>query len=224
MPDLLDRPVTTPEEGSAEAQHVKKQRIHGRLPEKRSINLATVNVKRINWALAVPLLLLTLLAIGAFAKFGVLDQLAAAEQARAEVDSLRRELDAGYAAIDDFGEINDIYAHYTYSGMTQEELSRADRVAMMEMLARVVLPHSPVDSWTVSGNELVLNISGSTLQEINHIVQNLLEDDMVDYCTVTTAATSQRPSEPPPGRAAEPETVSANVVVQLKSTEREVAK
>lgn len=226
MPVLLGN---KPETGSgAKPAGPEKQRpiekvhakIHGRLPEKRTINLAVVNVKRIDWRVAVPLLVLVLAAVAAFGKFAVIDRINRSAAAQNEVAALQSQLDDGYAAIESFGEINDLYAHYTYSGMTPEELDRVDRVEMMKMLERVVLPIAPVDNWTVSGNQLILDIEGRTLLEINQIVQLLLAEDMVDYCTVSTAATT-----PIRGRENIPadETVTANVIVQLKSARQEVA-
>lgn len=225
MPATLERNPETAafEEGAApegKKPAAKRPKIRGRLPEKRTINLATVNVKRINWLLAIPLLLLTLAAVAAFGKFAVLDRFNAVAVAQSEVEALQVQLDRGYAAIEDFGEINDVYAHYTYSGMTEEELGRADRIAVMDLIERVVLAtNTPLEGWSLSGNQLVLDISGNTLQEINLVVQRLLAEDMVDYCTVTTAATADTSSY---GESApEEESVTANVIVQLKSAQRE---
>ena len=119
--------------------------------------------------------------------------------------------------IGQYGELNDLYAHYTYSGMTEEELGRVDRVSVMELLERVVFPRTQVSTWTLNGNQLSMRIEGNSLQEINVTVQKLLEDELVSYCEVNTAATSDSKYV----RTAQTETdkVVANIVVYLMKPE-----
>lgn len=202
----------------------KKEKLRGKLPTKRSINLATVDVKRINWWAAVPLILVILAGCAAFAKFAVADRFIAVSEARAEVRRLKSELEAAYALKESFGDLNDLYAHYTFSGMEPEELERVNRVAVMELLRRDVLPRTAVEQWSVSGNVLTLSVSGRTLQEINEMMQALLADELVDFCTVSTAEMSPDKQPPPPPDAEEPpaaETVSAIVIVSLKNVQEE---
>ena len=83
------------------------------------------------------------------------------------------------------------YAHYTYSGMTEEELNRVNRVDAIALINRIVLPKAVVNSWTIQGNEMSLIIGDNTLQNINLIVQALEKDELVDFCIVTNAATEE---------------------------------
>lgn len=218
MPTLEKTQAEAPQELKNGAKAKKKKVPRSRLPVKRSINLAQVDVKRINWWVAVPTILLILAAAAAFGKFAVADHFTAVAEARAEVSSLRAQLDAGYAAIEAYGDLNERYAHYTYSGMTREELERVDRVSVMYLLRRGVLSNMGLDSWSVSGNVLTLSVSGQTLQEINLMMQQLLSEDMVDYCTVSTAQMSTEN-----GAAAEEagDIVNAVVIVYLKNAMEE---
>ena len=161
------------------------------IPVKRSINLAFAGLKKSNIRLGVLALILIMLSLGLFSKYAVYDRLVAVEQARGEVASVERQIAEGKAAIEAFGELADRYAHYTYSGMTDAELSRADRKAVLDMLDRLVLPTNYVESWTLKDNKLTLYISGKTLQELNLVTQLLEQDELVDYCTVTTASTNE---------------------------------
>ncbi len=81
------------------------------------------------------------------------------------------------------------YAHYTYTDMTNEELSRVDRTETVKMIERVVLPSSRLSNWAISGNQLTLTVTAETLQELNVIAQRLEMEDIVSYCQVTKAAT-----------------------------------
>ena len=162
-------------------------RSHGKLPTKRTINLAILGEKPMRFGLAIPAILLIILAAAAFSKFLVLDRFAEVDAARATVYDLQRRVDAGYAELADFDDLADLYAHYTYSGFTQEELTRAQRTDVLRLIRTMILPYAVVRDWSVSGNILTVNLVGETLQQINLIVQQLEAQDMVDFCTVNTA-------------------------------------
>ena len=129
----------------------------GKLPVKRSINLAMTDEKPVNLKVGIPAFILILVAAFAFGKFAVADRLLEVSRAEAEVAALRSELNAAYDRLNSFGELTEIYAHYTYSGMTQEEISRADRASAIALIRRVILPRGQVSNWTLSGNVLTLN-------------------------------------------------------------------
>ena len=188
-------------------------------PVKRSLNLAHAGEKKSR--IGIGLIVTVLLIIGAatLSKFAIVDRLMEVDQARAEVAAVQRKIDEGNREIDAFGELADKYAHYTYSGMTETELSRADRVKVLDMLNRLVLPHNYVESWTLSDNVLTLNISGNTLQELNLVTQLLEKDELVDYCTVTTAATSTLDSRIDNRIWDSIGDVTAQIVIHLKKTE-----
>ena len=188
-----------------------------RVPTKRTINLATVGEKKQSWLLAIPGVLLIILLAGVFSKFLVIDRLQALADAQNEVAQVRMRIDECNRQIDAYGELNDIYAHYTYSGFTQEELSIVDRVEVMDLLERVVLPRTIVDAWNLTGNILTLNIDGSTLEEINITTQELMAEDMVSFVTVNTARTN-RPTTTNTD-VQEEEQVVANIVVYLNKVE-----
>ena len=160
----------------------------GRLPTKRYINLATINEKKFNFKAAIPAVILVIAASVLLAKVAVLDRLSEVYAEEAKVTALQRQVDAAYDRIDSFGELTEQYAHYTYSGMTSEELNRADRILTMDLIDRVLRPRAKkLDSWQITGNMLSLNITGNTLQEINLLAQQLREEPMVEFVNVTTA-------------------------------------
>ncbi len=160
-----------------------------KLPVKNSINLAGAGEKPLNLKLAIPGIILILLAAVALSKFGVIDRYAALSRAQGVVSSLNAEIRANYEKIDRYSELEEKYAHYTYTGMTAEELSRVDRTETVKMIERVVLPAARLSGWSINGNQLALTVTAQTLQEINVIAQRLESEEIVDYCQVTTAAT-----------------------------------
>ncbi len=159
------------------------------LPVKRSINLAGIGEKPIRLHVAIPAIVLIVAAAAVLSKFAVVDRLIEVSNAQREAAEARAELDATYKKIEEYGELEELYAHYTYSDMTEEELLRVDRVEVVSLIKRIVMPRAAVYSWSVSANQLTVNVTGNTLQEINLIAQKLEEDPLVDFCTVITAAT-----------------------------------
>ena len=164
----------------------------GKLPTKRSINLAMSDEKPVNFKIGIPAMILILLAAFAFGKFAVADRLVAVSRAEAQVSALQNELNAAYDKLNSFGELTEIYAHYTYSGMTQDEISRADRGSVIAMIRRLILPRGEVTSWTLSGNTLTVNMTVQDLRTVNRTVQDIESDAHVNFCTVNTAATTDK--------------------------------
>lgn len=188
------------------------------LPVKRSINLAVSgNKKTIKTRVALPAVALIIVGAIILSKFLVVDRLLAVSRAEGEVASLQGQLNASYQTLQGFGEMTDEYAHYTYSGMTSEELNRTDRVEVLNLIQYVLLPQATVSSWSLTGNILTLDIARESLQDINLIAQRLNEDPLVDFCTVTTAATKDKRNQDVPG------SVSGQIVVYLNSTPQEEA-
>ena len=164
----------------------------GKLPTKRSINLAMSDEKPVTLKIGIPAIILILLAAFAFGKFAVADRLVAVSRAEAQVSALQSELNAAYDKLNSFGELTEIYAHYIYSGMTQDEISRADRGSAIAMIRRLILPRGEVSSWTLSGNTLTVNMTVQDLRTVNRTVQDIESDAHVNFCTVNTAATTDK--------------------------------
>ena len=195
-----------------------------RIPTKQSINLATVGLKKTNWTVMMPLLCALVIVVAVFAKSLVYDRLAAVSAAESAAASVQIELDECKARIAEYGELNEVYAHYTYSGMTEEELALVDRAQVMELLERAVLPKTQAAEWELADNRLTIAIEGETLQEINDTVQALLAEEMVDYCEVHTATTNdltKRGNGTIRYEHYDTDKVIANIVIHLTKQEKE---
>ena len=191
------------------------KRARGHLPTKKDINLAVIGEEHINFLVALPSILLILLAAALFSKFLVYDRLQEVAAAQREVAELQEQLDAGYEELADYAELEELYAHYTYSGMTEEEKERTGRVEVLALIDRLILPQAGVEDLKITGNQMALNMSGNTLQEINLLVQKLEADPLVDFCSVTTAVSKGEYDVPV--TYDENTIVTARVVVYLKS-------
>ncbi len=182
----------------------------GQMPSKTSVNLATAGIKKVNYRLAVPLVIILLAAAVLFSKFLVIDRLAEVAEAQDGVRAIQTRLAADYEELAGYDELNDRYAHYTYSGFTEEELARMQRADVLKLIRTSVLPNASLASWNLTGNELSLNLVSSSLQKINLLTQSLQSDPRVSYCTVSTANTGK-----PQTFDIDTEGVSAQVLVYL---------
>ncbi|MBP5292135.1 MAG: hypothetical protein J6Y90_05910 [Lachnospiraceae bacterium] len=185
------------------------------LPTKRSINLVYEPKDTVKATMAIPLIILGIVLGIAGSKYLIIDRFEQVAAARARVAKLEADLDAGYEELKGFDDLTEIYAKFTTSGMTDEELTRSDRVEVMTLLESVVMPRVKVANWTLSSNTLTINIAGTTLQQINLIVQSLNEDPIVRYCTVQTAVS--RDNQKDQTVVTDETTVTALIIVYLNS-------
>ena len=176
----------------------KAGKIRGKLPVKKSINLAEVGQKKTRVSTALLAIILILLVAAAISKFFVMDRFAEVAREQQKVRDLRNELSAANAKLDSFGELKETYAHYTFSDMTAEEMRRVERSDVVELIERVVLPAAELNSWNVKQNQLTLNVTLDTLQDTNKLAQILNEEDMVEFATVKNAVTNELEKEEEP--------------------------
>ncbi len=162
------------------------------LPTKRTVNFAEVGKKKTKLGIAIPGIILIVIAAFLFSKFAVIDRLVKVSEAERAVSEVRAKIVAGNQKIDSFGELTDIYAHYTFSGMTEEELNRTGRVKIIDLVRNVILPEAYVESFSISGNVMTVSVTDDTLRSINLIAEKLEKEPIVSFCTVTTAATNDR--------------------------------
>lgn len=162
----------------------------GQIPRKQTINLVQKQENDIKLSLFVPGVIIIVILAALFSKFAVVDRLVAANKAQAEAYRLQRCVEDAYKELEGFGDLRDEYAHYTWSGMTIEELALANREDVMNMIQNEVMRAAEVKSWTINGNQLSIPVSCPTLSQINAIAAQLEKNPLVSFCTVITAATN----------------------------------
>lgn len=102
---------------------------------------------------------------------------------------LQKQVDDVTDYIAGFGDLQQTYAHYTYQGLSVDELSYINRPKVLKLMKEVIFPKVTVSSWSLSGNQLTLPVTGENLSDINALVQQLEDEKLVDYCNVMTAVT-----------------------------------
>lgn len=125
-------------QGKPAANSKPKKGVGGKMPTKRSINLVLVDENKINPFKAILGILLIVLVAGAFGKFLVYDRLMSVSNVTAEVRQMRDTLDALQDSVEGYGELEEEYAHYTYDGMTEEELGLVNRKQVGELVKAIM--------------------------------------------------------------------------------------
>jgi hypothetical protein len=138
----------------------------------------------------IPGVILILLFAFLISKFFVVDRLVAFNELSSEVSSLQNRLDTANEQIASYSDVEEKYSHYTYSGMTYDELALQNRMDVVNLINKYILNRAQVGSWTITGNEVNIPITGVTFQEIGSIVAEIEEDELVDHCEVIAASTN----------------------------------
>ena len=175
----------------------------------KQINLAMAGVVKKHYILAVPALALVVAGAGALAKFGVADRFMEVSRQREMTTNLQEQVDAVNAYIESMGNLQETYAHYTFQGFQESEIQCMNRQDVLKLLRDVVFPNAEVANWTLNENQLTLPVTGATLADINSLTQKLNQQEIVDYCNVTTAVTDQAQGEE--------DTVTGQITIYLKT-------
>lgn len=156
-------------------------------PTKTFINLVAVEQQRGSRATYVALFAIGLVLIALFAKFAVVDPLAASAASGRDVAAAQAQLDALRDKNADYAELNKQYARYVVTGLSEEEMNLVDRDTVLDLLEQKVLSVGYLSSLKVSGNKATVTCLGVDLTKVSHLVQDLEGDDRVAHVTVSTA-------------------------------------
>ena len=156
------------------------------MPVKRSINLVLIDEKKIKPIKALPGIVLIVALAVVFSKYMVMDRLMAMSQASSKVTSVQSSLTKASEALKAYEGVEDVYAHMTDRDMSPEELSRVDRVKVLDMVSEY-LSFKTARSWSVSGNIMTVDVIGKTLESLNQLARKVEQSPIVDTCVITTA-------------------------------------
>ncbi len=184
-------------------------RSKGKIPTKREINLAGVGETKLDLKTAVAAIILIIAGATIFSIFGVAGRFAKLASAQSAAAQAEQELTAAYEILAGYNLTQDEYAHYTFENMTPEELAQVEREDVLRLLDDRVLGKCEVEYWSVSENILELRIVGITLEQVNRIIQDINQDELVSYSTLTSAVKEDKTEE---GSIS---TVTANIEVIL---------
>lgn len=151
---------------------------------KRTMNLAVREKTAAQSAMMIPMIAAIVLAAALVGKFGVADRLAQVSAARREVDDLKNTRSTLLAICADYDEVEAEYNRYTYKDFDD---SLADRMDVLALVEREVIPVCQVQRLSLAERRLDLALEGSTLGDGSALVARLEADPLVESAYVTTA-------------------------------------
>ena len=156
-------------------------------PVKTSINLVDTQQQRGNLLAQLGLFTIALVLIGVFAKFAVVDPLAASAASSNEVSAAQARLDVLAAENADYAELNAQYDRYVVPGLSEEEQNLVDRDVVLNLLQQKVMGVGHLSSLRMEKNTATVTCLGADLNEVSALVESLESDQRVAHVTVSTA-------------------------------------
>ena len=155
-------------------------------PVKTSINLVDTQQQRGNLLAQLGLFAIALVLIGVFAKFAVVDPLAASAASSNEVSAAQARLDVLAAENADYAELNAQYDRYVVPGLSEEEQNLVDRDVVLNLLQQKVMGVGHLSSLRMEKNTATVTCLGADLNEVSALVESLESDQRVAHVTVST--------------------------------------
>ena len=170
--------------------------MRGKMPTKTSINLVPKKESFLSTKKGVTTTVLGVLLVLVLAFLLIVRPIMGLVAANNRVKDLTAQLDEVNNTIMANSELEEEYAHYTYEGFTDEEMSRVDRVKVMQLVQNNLIKGGVARSWDLSGNVMVLEVTGASLSELNQIAAGLERDPIVERCVINNANKGGNDSAP----------------------------
>ena len=158
------------------------------LPSKTTMNLYQHAVEEgsRNVRATVLTAILVVLGVGAFAKFGVIDQLARVDVAQAQLASTQSQLTELETKLADYDAIEEEFEGYSADYVS----SMVDLADVLDLTENYVMPYATVTNLTLTDNVLTLTFTNVTLEMVGSIAAGVGSYPLVDSVSVSTATTS----------------------------------
>ncbi len=156
----------------------------GRMPSRRAINFAETEKQKANYTVLIPVVLVAVLLIGVIVKFAFLDRLDAVKEQQQITADRQQELDLLNAKVASYSELALEYAHFTYSGMSEEEKTRSDRVDILNLIEKEIRKRVTVKSWTINGNVVTIYVNAKDKLSVQTVKQIVEQSPLVSGCSM----------------------------------------
>ncbi len=123
-----------------------------------------------------------------FTKFAILDPLDQKTQALNELSSKQTQMDILNAKLAGWDELQALYGRYSYGWMTEDETNLVERMDILRLMEKKILPRARIEDFSISQNVLTVNLEGITLEQTSSLVTLLEEDPLVQSATVYKAS------------------------------------
>lgn len=193
------------------------RKVKGKLPTKIVINLVYREKDTGHVLFALLAFVVFLLALAAFTKFLVLDQLKKIDAAQEAYSSLQNQYTALQKANEDYESVENEYSHFGTGFFTADELALTDREELLAVINDKISIGKGMSQIQVSGNTATVQLMSSNMREISQIVAELESSPIVQYVGVDTAVTQAVQSASASALQKKDDTVNAAVTIEFRS-------
>ncbi len=159
---------------------------HNALPTKKTLNLMIRERQGQDPRILIPALVVGVIVLGLFCKFGVVDRLTAASRAEYAAQKAEQELAAAKLELADYDEVEAEYSRYFSDALDSKDMPQPckDVLAMMEAQ---LMNKAMVTSLRFSKNTLFLQLNVSNLSVTSELIEALWNVPMVENVSISTA-------------------------------------
>ena len=163
----------------------------GRYPSKKTINLMYHEHDTQDRIFTIVLFVLFMIFLYFFSRYGVAAQLARADAAEANYSRMEQNLAKMKEANSQYANVRADYSHYGNGYLNDEELSRQDRVTMLNVIDERVHAAGGIQTIQIQDNIAVITVGVTDAQRLPDIILSLEGSEYVSYVTAQTAATDE---------------------------------
>lgn len=164
---------------------------NGRYPSKKTINLMYHEHDTQDRIFTIVLFVLFMIFLYFFSCYGVAAQLARADAAEANYSRMEQNLEKMKEANSQYASVRADYSHYGNGYLNDEELSRQDRVTMLNVIDERVHAAGGIQTIQIQDNIAVITVGVTDAQRLPDIILSLEGSEYVSYVTAQTAATDE---------------------------------
>lgn len=172
-------------------------------PSKRSMNLFYKPDRTTKPATVALYVLFALAVLLGLSKVLVYDMWVSVQDARRELAAVEQQLDTAMESLSDYARVREEYRRYA---PTDEEAATVDRMEILALLDSAVGGTAVMDSVSIAGDTVQVQVSQVTLAQTAGIVARLEASPLVESTAVNTASTTGEVQD----------LVSASIRIQLK--------
>lgn len=163
-----------------------KNKVNAAAPSKKTMNFSR-HVSSFDLRNMAPYLIVIVIVLALFAKFGFIDQLSKKSDAYAQLADIQSQQEMLDLKLKDYPELEKQYGRYSYGWMSEDEVSIVDRMEVYSLIESKIMDAAVIEDFAINGNVITMNIRGITLIQASAVVKDLESSPMVDSAYVYSA-------------------------------------
>ena len=163
-----------------------KNKVNAAAPSKKTMNFSR-HVSSFDLRKMAPYLIVIVIVLALFAKFGFIDQLSKKSDAYAQLADIQSQQEMLDLKLKDYPELEKQYGRYSYGWMSEDEVSLVDRMEVYSLIESKIMDAAVIEDFAINGNVITMNIRGITLIQASSVVKDLESSPMVDSAYVYSA-------------------------------------